>query len=315
MVGAWMIPALASGGLAAGDYQFDLTVGGAKRLYVLHVPPHTDQQLLPIVMMLHGAGGTARNAARSYGWCEKADAEAFVAVFPQGLPVRPNRPAWFLTNPNVWNDLSGRTPGPRNQIDDIAFLSAVLDDVQNKCNIDRRRIYVTGFSNGASMSFTVASRMADRVAAVGPVSGHFWPHAEAATRAVPLMLVVGTDDPLNPIDGGLARNPWGPKTNKPPMQQDVDMWLKHIGAPAAPYQVDDRGGILSRAYVNLQGCPMEYVVLSNQGHEWAGHQRVLPRLLTGPNRMDFNVTDQLWHFFQQQTLPALGPAGADLPVH
>src|SRR3954469_13705971 len=130
--------------LPPGDHRVSLPHGGLDRSYLLHVP--TNPGPLPLVMMLHGAGGSAEFAADETGWSRLADVERFAVVYPEGGPVKPHKAPKFLTNPQEWNDVSGR-----GRHDDVGFLLAVLDDLQS--HIDPARVYVTGFSNGAGMTF------------------------------------------------------------------------------------------------------------------------------------------------------------------
>src|SRR5262245_41490165 len=140
-----------------------LTVDGVTRQYLLHVPPakagsKSAKTRRPVVVMFHGAGGNARSAMKETGWVAKADAEGFIAVFPEGTAPDPAKPGRFVGNPQTWNDGSGRlnVGAAQAKVDDLAFMRALLDDLAKRPDVDTQRIYVTGFSNGASMSFLVA---------------------------------------------------------------------------------------------------------------------------------------------------------------
>src|SRR5690242_15319095 len=129
---------------AAGDRRVSLPHHGLVRHYLLHVPPGRGP--FPLVMMLHGAGGSAEFAAEETGWSKLADAAGFAVVYPEGVPAKVQKAPKFLTNPQEWNDGSGR-----GRHDDVGFLLAVLYDLREL--VDPSRIYVTGFSNGAGMTF------------------------------------------------------------------------------------------------------------------------------------------------------------------
>src|SRR5262245_49254155 len=176
---------------SAGDHRVCIPHEGFRRSFLLHVPPRTGP--VPLVM-IHGAGGSADFAAEETGWSQLADPEGFAVAYPEGLPARGDRTAKFLTNPQEWNDGSGR-----GGQDDVGFLVAVLDNLAEF--IDRRRVYVTGFSNGAGMAFRLAAEWADRVAAVAPVAGHCWVTYPKPSRAVPSFFLVGDADPFIPLEG------------------------------------------------------------------------------------------------------------------
>ena len=91
------------------EQRITLTVDGLTREYVAHVPPSYEAQTpMPVVIMLHGGGGTAEAEITGTGLTRKADAVGFLAVFPEGLRPHPERPAKFVGNPQTWNDGSGR---------------------------------------------------------------------------------------------------------------------------------------------------------------------------------------------------------------
>ena len=139
-----------------GDNKIELPFDGLKRGYIVHVPPGYDGVTrVPVVIMLHGGGGKARGAMAETGWSAKADKENFLVVYPEGVARNPERHASFLFNPQTWNDGSGREnlAAAQKKIDDVGFLNAMLDDMGTRLRMDPRRIYVTGFSNGASMAF------------------------------------------------------------------------------------------------------------------------------------------------------------------
>lgn len=282
-----------------------LTIDGVSRRYLLHVPVgfaspgHPEK--IPLVMMLHGAGGSAAIAARSYDWIPKSDAQTFAAVFPEAECVFPDKPESFLTNPRVWKDGSGRGTF-RQHSDDIAYLNAVLDNVQHRLPIDARRIYITGFSSGASMTWRAAVQMSTRFAAVAPVSGHLWLKNVTFPpgSSVPAVLfIVGDADPLNPISGGQGKTPWGSQPRPvPPMQESIDRWLSSPNIPTTGTLISDTNGVRITAFGADPTHPaLTYVIIAGQGHEWSGSKRLLAERLTGQNTNAFATTDQIWQFF------------------
>src|SRR5258705_11554629 len=147
---------------APGDHNESLEVGAGAfkttRTFVVHVPVGFDgKSKVPVVFMLHGAGGSGAGAEPQTGWAAKADREGFIAVFPDGTPVRPALPARFLANPRLWNDGSGRGAGITENVDDDGFVSAMIDYLEARYDADPDRIYCTRFSNGASMTFSVGA--------------------------------------------------------------------------------------------------------------------------------------------------------------
>lgn len=282
-----------------------LVIDGVARRFILHVPAGLGSgggaEKIPLVMMLHGAGGSAAGAARHYGWEEKSDAQKFAAVFPEAECIFPDKPESFLANPRVWKDGSGRGTF-RQHSNDIKYLNAVLDDVMRRLPIDDRRVYITGFSSGASMTWRAAVQMSTRFAAVAPVSGHLWlekfnfPAGEPVPR---VLFVVGDADPLNPINGGQGKNPWGGGPRPvPPMQESIDRWLGAQNISTTGKLTSDSGGVRTTLFGNDSNRPaLTYVIIAGQGHEWSGSTRVLSERLTGTNTNAYATTDQIWQFF------------------
>jgi polyhydroxybutyrate depolymerase len=296
--------------LGPGDHDLTLPVGGYERSYRLHVPTKfsaTYDKLLPVVVMLHGAGGSGAQSEEQTGWGKKADQETFVAVFPDALPARPRQAPSFRTNPRFWNDGSGRGSPVHDRIDDAAFLHAVLDDVEKRLPIDKKREFVTGFSSGASMTLRAAIKMSDRIAAAAPVAGHFWPPdaapETAAPRAVPLLLVYGDKDPLNPWEGGAVKMSWANTDTKPRVMATVNAWAKFSGCPPTPAPIADTNGVKRVAYgPGRDGAEFVFVTVQGMGHSWPGGREVLPVSVVGPRSNKINATDAIWEFFARHYL-------------
>src|SRR5262245_62002973 len=137
---------------------YSLDAAGGPRRYVVHQPPGVGVAApAPVVVMLHGAGGTAAWTLGETGWAGAADREGFLLVLPEGLRPDPSRPPGFLHNAQTWNDGAPRSLPDQPKPDDVAFLAAVLDDVGRRFAADPRRAYLTGFSNGAGMAFRVGA--------------------------------------------------------------------------------------------------------------------------------------------------------------
>jgi polyhydroxybutyrate depolymerase len=233
-------------------------------------------------MMLHGAGGDAEFAAEETGWSDLADSEGFAVVYPEGLPARRDKAPKFLTNPVEWTDGSGR-----GGADDVGFLAAVLDDVARRVPIDPRRVYLTGFSNGAGMAFRFAAERADRVAALAPVAGHLWVRDARPSRPIPTFYMVGDADPLVPLHGGTARTPWGKAEHRPAVADTLERWGRAIGSPP--------GSDL---------FPVQ--VIPGHGHHWPGGKALMGERLGGPASDQLNATAEIWRFFQNKTTEASG---------
>lgn len=285
----------------AGDHRLSIQFGGRVRTYLVHLPRNFDPaRPSPVVVMLHGGGGKGEGAMKETGWDRKADAEGFIAIFPDGTPVNPARAARFSTNPQLWNDGSGRGPAVVRESDDVGFIRALLDDAISRYHADPRRLYATGFSNGASMTFRMAAELADRIAAAAPVSGHLYLKEPKPARAVPLMLVTGTADPLNPLHGGTVKIPWGfRRENKAPMQDSVTAWARAIGCRERPVSREYAPGVLRWTYAPCKDhAEVLFYTVDGLGHVWPGGLPMLPEWLVGKPSDTLNANDLIWEFFK-----------------
>lgn len=297
--------------LSPGDHTLVLRVGDLDRRYVVHVPPDGDGRTpLPVVIMFHGGGGTARGAMRETDWALKADREGFLAVFPEALPPDPTRPSQFRLNGQIWNDGSGRAHAGRRKTPDVAFVNAMIDDLVTRFNVDSRRLYATGFSNGASMAFRVGCELSGRLAAVAPVAGALWIRAPPLERPVSLFYITGDADPLNPLEGGPPRLAMGltlremASVPKPPVREYVTTWARLLGCQADPETVTPSPGVTTMVYRGGHDeNEVRYTVVTDHGHVWPGGRSLLPESWVGTSSDAFHATDAIWEFFERHPMP------------
>lgn len=275
-----------------------LAAAEGERTYGLFAP--TTSLPVPLVMFLHGAGGSAEWADDETGWSRLAKREGFALVLPEGLPPHPEKPPKFLTNPLRWNDGSPGPTGFPSTSDDVAFLNAVLDDAARRTAIDSRRVFVCGFSNGAGMTFRFASEAANRLAGIAPVAGYCGPNPRPS-RPVPTLYMIGTADPLVPLRGGDVRSPWLHRfLRRPSVMEGLERWATAIGCDVIPRMESDSHGVRVERYPG----PVEFrtIMVEGLGHHWPGGLGRLDEKIGGTPSNKVNGTEEIWRFFQKQTL-------------
>lgn len=288
---------------SSGDHTFEIEASGLKRCYVVHVPANYNGTApVPVVVMFHGGGGSASNAMAETGWSAKAEKECFLAVYPEGTRPDTSKTASFRKNPQTWNDGSGRSilRAARKNVDDIGFVNAFLDDLSARYKVDQTRIYLAGFSNGASMAFRAGRGLSMRIAAIAPVAGADWLDTPMPAHPVPLLYITGTKDPLNPIEGGSIRLGRLPAGNKPPDREMVRKWASMIGCPTEPKTVRDNDGVKGIIYgPSKDGSEVVFYTVEGMGHAWPGGVSLMPESMVGKTSDKLNATDLIWEFFQR----------------
>jgi polyhydroxybutyrate depolymerase len=285
-----------------GTHPGTVPVGDFERSFVIVTPTGANfDRPAPIVFFFHGAGGGAEQAMQTYGWLEKAKREHFFVVFPEGLGVRPEARSTSLGNPAIWRDQRVAESGP---VDDADFFSTLLTKFEEVLPIDKRRVYVTGISDGGGMTFALGADFSDRIAAIAPVAAESSVTADRLARPLPVYYLVGTADPLIPFNGGPVVLPWGVTRTWPPVQTSVDQWVRLDGCKAKPEEAGGRDGVKVLRYrPGHDGAEVVFTIVEGNGHHWPTSVEPLPPLISGPTRDPFSATDRIWDFFRRHPLP------------
>jgi polyhydroxybutyrate depolymerase len=302
-----------------GNHTFAITLNGSQRSYIVHVPPsYKPQTPSPLVIMLHGGGGTAQAAMWETGWAAKADQQGFLAVFPNAMARDPAQPSSFARNPQFWNDGSDRFYEGQTTSDDVGFIGTMLDDLSARFALDAQRIFVTGFSNGASMSFRLGSELSDRIAAIAPVAGALWFNPPQFRQPVSVCYITGTADPLNLIEGGVPKLATGASDKvrakpKPPVRDSISKWAKALGCPATTPSVSNSHGVRTETYSACIGdAEVIYIAVDELGHTWAGGRSILPESMVGKTSNRISATDVIWEFFRRHARSPVAKGAAQL---
>lgn len=292
-----------------GLLQRSLQIAGLARTYSLCVPASVSpERPVPLVLMFHGGGGTGQAAAFETGWARMARLEGFIAAFPEGTRRDPHEPSSFTRNPQTWNDGSGRFQTDQPAVDDVEFVSRMLDEICAQYPVDSRRIYATGFSNGASMAFRVGVELSSRLAAVAPVAGAFWSEDPAPSRPVSLCYITGDQDPLNPLNGGVPGTlrglALGEGKPKPPVMSSILKWARMVGCPEAPILLPAAEGVAAVRYgPGREGAEIVFYTIAGCGHTWPGGSSLLPESMVGSTTDRLNATQVIWQFFTDHPMP------------
>jgi polyhydroxybutyrate depolymerase len=265
-----------------------LAFAGESRSYIVYAPrtklPHP-----ALVLVLHGRNGTAAALRRRtrLTFEKLADRDGFIVAYPDA-PV------------GTWN--SGHAYA-KTQADDVGYLAALIDTLSAEYQVDPDRLYVTGFSNGASMTYRLACERPDKIAAIAPVGGGLaerlmGPCAAASRRPIPLLVMHGTADPINRYDDGEREG-------------NIQYWIRRNGCSlvANVSQLPDTApdGTRTRVerYANCQaGAGVTLYAIEGCGHHWPGGNEPLRLRNNGRECRDFDAGAVIWEFFGNHRLRA-----------
>ncbi len=276
---------------ASASEEVSIDVGGAARSYVIHLPGGREPAApAALVLVLHGGGGNAENAARMSRMDAKADREGFVAVYPNGTGGPMGR---FLT----WNAWRCCGIALVKGVDDVAFIRAVVDKVAREHPIDRKRIYATGLSNGGMMAYRLGCEAADIFAAIAPVAGALNTGDCRPFSPVSVIVFHGTEDGHVRFEGGKPRIAFDrhARTDNS-VAFAVDFWTRRSGCDVKPTH-DKRGHVIHDVYACPAGRAVELYAIEGQGHAWPGGETGLRFGNVDAPTTEISATDLMWDFF------------------
>ncbi len=263
----------------AGDYDFSLVHEGMERVYIVHAPKRYHRQTkTPVVLALHGGGGSAASSVKFFDLNNKADQNGFLVVYPEGYAKK------FLGKTfAAWNAGSCCGEAAQKNSDDVGFIKAVLEKVQTDFNVDPQRIYVTGMSNGAQMAHRLACELSETIAAIAPVGSQGSFANCRPARPVPVLHIHGTEDPCSLYNGGIcggcAADIWkslGASVNRaewtcPSVPAYLDTWRKLNGCSEGTAITFQNKGALCKTHKNCKnGADVTLCTVQGMGHNWPG---------------------------------------------
>ena len=266
------------------------TVSRTRRQYIIHIPPRYDPSTpTALVIVLHGGGGNAESAIRMTGMSRKADEETFVAVYPQGTGRLKNR---LLT----WNAGVCCGYAVDHNVDDIQFLAALIDHLSQEYRLDPRRIYLTGFSNGAMMAYRAGCELSEKLAAISPVSGSLLVENCAPGAPPSVVIFHGTADQHVLYGGGEPVEQTDSHYRVDPSVADTAaFWARANSCSPTPSQVQEPGVIEQTFGGCASGTEVSVYTIVGQGHAWPGGEKARPQA-DKPSQA-ISATDTMWKFF------------------
>lgn len=263
--------------------------GGLTREYRLYVPAMYDgTEAVPVVFNLHGYTSNAQQQELYGNFTAIADTANFIVVHPEGT-LDGSGKQW-------WNAFDAPSP------DDVGFVSAMIDELDQNYNINLNRVYSTGMSNGGFMSFELACSLGNRIAAIASVTGAM-PVGKFNTcnapKPTPIMQIHGTNDPTVPYNGNGTMES---------IEDIVDFWVNQTNCNPTPTvtnvpDIDMSDGSTAEHYLYTggdQNTTVEHYKIINGGHTWPGAPVDI-----GVTNHDIDASIEIWRFFSQYRLDDL----------
>ncbi|MFM1932709.1 MAG: hypothetical protein RL226_2012 [Bacteroidota bacterium] len=272
-----------------GQTELTLQSGGIERSYILYIPQGGAAQK-PLVLNLHGYTSSASQQMLLSGMNEAADAHDFIVVYPQGTPD-----GFGLNHWNAWQDAG--------DVDDVVFISDLIDYLISEQNVDEDQVFACGFSNGGIMSYTLACQLFTKVKAIASVAGTMSPEmidACDAPSGYPIMHIHGTSDAVVPIGGTTQGTGVGELVS---VEDVLSHWttinscLFQDEETLPNTNLLDMCSVEKRVYSGCDtGTEVWYYSVIGGGHSWPGG---IPTIVLGNTNQDIDANEEIWLFFQQ----------------
>jgi polyhydroxybutyrate depolymerase len=241
-------------------------------------------------VVLHGGFGSAGQAEQAYGWDTLANRHGFLVAYPDGVG-------------RSWN--AGWCCGPAHQqnVDDVGFVAAVIAELSAGGDVDPRRVYVTGVSNGAMLAYRMACDAPGLLAAIGPVAATMVCEC-AQPQPISLLHIHGLEDRNAPYWGGVGPKAFDQRP-RPAVPDVIDLWRQAAGC--GPPAVTEEGQVRRERSLSPDGIEVGLITLARVGHVWPGSQPPSPRvsamLNLDPPSDVIEATAEMWSFFAAHPRP------------
>ncbi|HXB12791.1 MAG TPA: alpha/beta hydrolase-fold protein [Bacteroidia bacterium] len=285
---------------AQNDVYKTITVDGRERKYIIHLPPgYEAAKNLPVLFGLHGGSGNNENTIKFYNLNDLADKNNFIAIYPNAVAG-----SWTMPG------FAARTKNADSTVDDVHFISVLLDTIIRNYKGDPSHVFTTGISRGGEFSLFLAYKLSKRITAIAPVCASVPKtvlKAYSFNHPTPVLLINGTDDPLIKYDGGFGKYLGTDEPGDGFDMASTDDVIKKIVTlnlcSPGPKTIDmpnndpNDGCNATKYSYTCNSVNVTLIKITNGGHTWAGGKQYLPKSMIGKVCRDFNAEDEIFNFF------------------
>lgn len=280
-------------------YRFSdsIVVDGIQRTYTINLPPnYYDLSDFSLIIAMHGGGGSASQFESSTLLTEKANASKFIVVYPEGVE------GTGVFKARTWNAGTCCDYSVIKNINDVKFISTLIDKLVSTFKINPKKVYATGHSNGGMMAYRLACELSSKIAAIAPNSSTMVTLTCNPSRAVPILHMHSILDTRVPYQGGSGSGVGTQGLTLPSLDSVLNVWsLKNTCTNTAQVIVNDANYKLTK-WTNCTGnVTLQYYLTKDGGHSWPGG--LSGSIIGDPSSTVINANNLIWDFFQQYQLP------------
>lgn len=268
-----------------------LNFKGLERTYLIHVPPgYVNTKPTSLILALHGGFGSAVNIENQSLLSIKSDVANFIVVYPEGVRVLGVR---------TWNAGGCCGAAESFNLDDVGFIDTLIGKLSAEYNIDQKRIFATGISNGGMMCYRLASDLSNKIAAIAPVAATMVINTTVnASRAVPIIHFHSFNDANVPYTGGIGSGV--SEHYNPPLDSVFNVWMNVNGCLKKDTIQNDQDYLLVKWSNCTNNSEILFYMTRDGGHSWPSGVKYLPG--DEPSKV-INADDLMWEFFQAHPMP------------
>ncbi len=271
-------------------FEKSLTVDGLSRTYIINLPPnYYENSNLPLVLAFHGGGGSAAQCESAYDLTQKANSENFVIVYPDGVQSD------GLLKARTWNAGTCCDYAFEKNIDDVHFISVLIDDLLKNYKINPKKVYATGMSNGAILSYRLACEIPNKITAIAAVSGPMSLKQECiSAKPIPILHFHSVLDKNVPVNGGTGIG----GNTFPAVTTGLTTWSKLNECKTLAKVIQDDSKYKLTQWLDCKNnAVITYYLTKDGGHSWPGSIR--SRVGADEPSTVIKANDLIFDFFKQ----------------
>jgi len=262
----------------AGLQKESIHIQNMDRIFYVHVPPGKTDQPFPVLLAFHGRLGTGDGMARLSQLNAVADRHHFLVAYPNGYE-------------KSWADGRGKTAADTDHIDDLGFVKKLLEKLNEEYRIDPKKVYASGISNGGFFAQRLACEMSDSFAGVEAVASTLSEATSLSCKPknpISVMIIMGTNDPLVPFNGGEMSSGNHPKVLS--AQDSFKRWAEIDSCEGQPELTKISDAVQLYSYASCKdNSHISLYTIQGGGHTWPGGVQYLPEIMVGKTNRDIDA--------------------------